>query len=395
MEQTIIIGGGLIGLATAYQISSISPDKKIIVLEKEEDVSQHQSGRNSGVIHTGIYYKPNSLKALNCKKGREELIKFAEEHNIPYKITGKFIVATCESELGPLNDIFERGKANGVPCELVDKAFILEREPNVSAIKGIHVPGAGIIDYPAMAKKLVQLLSARGVEVRLGNKLVGIRRSDDKIRLETSKEELVCSTLINCAGLYSDRIGQLMGLKPKMQIVPFRGEYYDLKSEFEHLVKIPIYPVPNMNFPFLGVHFTPRIGGGVECGPNAVLALAREGYSWSHINIFELVESLTYSGFLRLAGKYWREGWDEIRRSLSKKIFTKALQKLVPTIQEEFLVPGNAGVRAQAISPDGQLIDDFFIEKSGNIVNVFNAPSPGATSCLNIGRSIATSVLES
>jgi L-2-hydroxyglutarate oxidase len=389
MQDITIIGGGLVGLATAYQINKLSPALRVTLIEKEQDVCKHQSGRNSGVIHTGIYYKPGSLKAINCKIGREELIKFAEKHNVAHKITGKFIIATSENELSPLNDIYTRGQANGVECRMVEPDFIHSMEPHVAAIKGIHVPTAGIIDYPGIAQQLLNVLRERGVTVLLGHKLERVEKRTGRIFLCTNQREIETAKVINCAGLYSDHVGRMMGITPKMKIVPFRGEYYDLKPEHEHLVKIPIYPVPNMNFPFLGVHFTPRVTGGVECGPNAVLALAREGYTWSHLNISELLESLSYPGFLKLAGKYWREGWDEIRRSLSKKIFTRALQRLVPAIQEDFLVPGNAGVRAQAISPDGKLIDDFFIEQTDNIVSVFNAPSPGATSCFNIGRSIA------
>jgi len=388
----VIIGGGLVGLATAYQIRRQFPDIKIHLLEKEATVCQHQSGHNSGVIHSGIYYKPNSLKAINCRKGKKELIEFCDQHHVQYKILGKLIVATETGELPTLTELLSRGRANGVQCSEVDRDFIKSCEPHVSAIRGIYVPEAGIIDYPDVAKKIASILLNSDVKLSFGSPVVKSKKVGDETVIFTEKEEISCSLVINCAGLYSDKVAKILGSKPEVKIIPFRGEYYDLKPEFSYLCKIPIYPVPNMNFPFLGVHFTQKINGGIECGPNAVLAMAREGYSWRDINPFELVESITYSGFLKLAAQYWQEGWMEFKRSLSKKLFTKALQRIIPEIREEYLIPGGAGVRAQAVDKTGKLVDDFKIQETKQVINVINAPSPGATSCFNIGRSISEMV---
>jgi L-2-hydroxyglutarate oxidase len=388
-----IIGGGLVGLATAFQIKNISPNTTIHLIEKETNICGHQSGHNSGVIHSGIYYKPNSLKAINCRLGKSELINFCERYNVNFKILGKLIVATETAEIPTLQELLSRGKANGVECSWVDSDFIKSNEPHVNAIQGIYVPEAGIIDYPGVAQKLADIISQQGTEISLGSPVIKCHIENNGAILITKEAEIKCQKVINCAGLYSDHIATILGVPTKMKIIPFRGEYYDLKKEYLHFCKMPIYPVPNMNFPFLGVHLTPKIYGGTECGPNAVLALAREGYSWRDLKLSELIESLTYPGFLKLAGKYWQEGWEEIRRSLSKKLFTRALQRLIPEIQEDYLIPGGSGVRAQAVGIDGKLIDDFLIKETPRVINVLNAPSPGATSCLNIGRSIAKTVL--
>ncbi|MDZ4784902.1 MAG: L-2-hydroxyglutarate oxidase [bacterium] len=385
-----IIGGGLIGLATAYRIHEFYPNLSIRVIEKEETVAKHQSGSNSGVIHTGIYYKPGSLKAENCKNGKIALERFCMEHHIRYQTIGKLIVATDESELPTLNDILKRGKENGVRCSSVGPEFIKEAEPHACGIQGIYVPDAGIVDYPRIAEKLKQLIEHKSGAVMLGTKLIFSRKSTSGLHLTTSKGEIETKYVINCAGLYSDKVAHMLGFRPNLKIIPFRGEYYSLKADYRHLCKALLYPVPNMNFPFLGVHFTKRISGEVECGPNAVLAFKREGYTKLDINFFELFESLTYSGFLKLSSKFWREGWNEIKRSYSKTLFTKALQKLIPEVQEDYLEPGGSGVRAQAIAPDGKMLDDFVIQEDERTINVLNAPSPGATSCLNIGSYIAT-----
>lgn len=394
-----IIGGGLIGLATAYQALKTNPNLRVIIIEKESDVAKHQSGRNSGVIHTGIYYKPGSLKAQNCREGKVALQEFCAEHNIHFKITGKIIAACDESEVATLNELYRRGQANGVKCKIIGPAEIKEIEPHLAAIKGIYVPETGIIDYKQMAQKLRQLISEQGGEISVNCKLFKCKKNSNRITLITSKEEIETKYVINCAGLYSDTVAGILGFKSDLKIIPFRGEYYDLKKEYNHLCRTLIYPVPNMNFPFLGVHFTRRLDflghdSGVECGPNAVLAFAKEGYKKTDVNPVELLQSLSYPGFLRLAKKYWREGSDEILRSYSKSLFTKALQRLIPEVTEEHLTTGGSGVRAQAIRSNGTLVDDFEIVADGNIINVLNAPSPGATSCLNIGTYI-NSLLQS
>lgn len=388
-SDVTIIGGGLVGLATAYRIQEVLPRLKVIVLEKETEICRHQSGNNSGVIHSGIYYKPGTLKATNCRQGKADLLTFCQENGVPFKILGKVIVAVEKSELPTLEELLRRGKANGVQCSMVDTDFLKQCEPHVSGIQGIYVPEAGIVDYPAMAKSLKSKIEHHSGNVITSSEILAAHKESDGFTLETTKQDVRTKFVVNCAGLYSDHIAKLLGSKPQIKIIPFRGEYYDLKPAYEHLCKTLIYPVPNMNFPFLGVHFTRRIGGGVECGPNAVLALAREGYNWRTISPLETFESLTYPGFIKLAGKYWKEGWDEIKRSFSKKLFTQALQRLIPEIQENHLAPGGAGIRAQAIGPDGKLVDDFVIDEAQRVINVLNAPSPGATSCLNIGKTIA------
>lgn len=383
-SDIVIIGGGIVGLSTAYQILK-NYGYPVTVLEKEGAVAEHQTGNNSGVLHSGIYYKPGSLKAENCIRGKALMEQFCDVHQIPYEITGKVIVATNESELPSLDMIYQRGQANGVECKLISSAEVNEHEPHVSCIKGIYVPKAGIVNYRAVSKKLQEQINLLGGEIKLHTKVVGARKERDKIALQTVNGEISADIVINCAGLYSDKMARMLGTTPSVKIVPFRGEYYNLTPQASQLCKTLIYPVPNMNFPFLGVHYTKKIDGSVECGPNAVLAFAREGYKKSDINIPELIESLSYPGFLHIAAKYWREGSYEMLRSFSKPAFVKALQTLIPEIRSEDLSPGGAGVRAQAITVDGKLVDDFLIERHGNIVNVLNVPSPAATSSLNIG----------
>jgi (S)-2-hydroxyglutarate dehydrogenase len=384
----VIIGAGIVGLATAHNASERFPGRKVVVLEKEDGIARHQTGNNSGVLHSGIYYKPGSLKATNCRQGKQAMEEFCRREGIPFDICGKVIVATSSDELPVLEGIFERGKANGVRCEMIGRERLLELEPHVNGIAAIHVPEAGIVDYRAVSRRLGEIVAERGGEIRTGAAVRAIRPDGDRFMVETTAGEIGAGYVVNCAGLHSDRVGAMSGSRPDLRIIPFRGEYYDLVSEVHHLCRNLIYPVPDPSFPFLGVHFTRMIGGGVECGPNAVLAFAREGYTRTTVNLRDLAESLTYPGFIRLASRYWRAGAGEMWRSFSKAAFVRALQKLVPEIRAEHLVPAPAGIRAQAIARDGQLVDDFAIEEQGRVINVFNAPSPAATASLNIGRLI-------
>lgn len=386
--DTAIIGGGIVGLATAWQVTQRHPNRKVVLLEKEDTLAAHQTGRNSGVIHSGIYYKPGSLRATNCRAGKVALEEFCTTHDVAWQQTGKVIVATAENQFQALDNIFKRGQENGVRCEIVDEARLKELEPHTAGIKAIHVPESGIVDYPGVCKKLAELLTQHGAEIRTGVRVTGVNQRTDAVELISDSETVIASQVVNCTGLFSDRVAKLSGQKMKEQIVPFRGEYYVLKPEAEHLCRTLIYPVPDPEFPFLGVHFTRMIEGGVECGPNAVLALAREGYNWTTINPKDLFEALTYSGFLRLATRYWKIGAGEIWRSFSKGAFVKALQKLVPEIEKQHLVVAPAGVRAQALAPEGKLVDDFLILRNDRVLNVCNAPSPAATASLNIGKLI-------
>jgi (S)-2-hydroxyglutarate dehydrogenase len=370
-----IIGGGIIGLATAYQFLHRHPGKRVVVLEKEATVAAHQTGHNSGVLHSGIYYKPGSLKARNCRLGKKAMESFCQAEGIPYDVCGKVIVAVDESELPRLERIFERGQANEVKCEMIDRERLRELEPHAAGVQAIHVPEAGIVNYRRVGQRLAEIIQERGSEVWCDARVVGFKQASGNIKLETRKGELTAKHAVNCCGLHA-------------KILPFRGEFYELKPDSQYLCRNLIYPVPDPSFPFLGVHFTRMIDGGVECGPNAVLAFAREGYRKTDINIADLVETLTYSGFLRMAAKYWRVGAGEMWRSFSKAAFVKALQRLMPEIRSENLVPARAGVRAQAISPVGDMVDDFVIQASDNVINVNNAPSPAATSALNIGNLI-------
>jgi len=384
-----IIGGGIVGLATAWQLSRLRPAWRIVVIEKEATLAFHQTGRNSGVIHSGIYYRPGSLRALNCRAGKVMLEQFCEEHGVAWKRTGKVIVATRAAQLPQLMTIYDRGLQNGVQCEIIERDRLTELEPHCAGLKAIHVPEAGIVDYPGVCLKLGELLVGAGAAIRLNACVRTIDQRTDFVSIQTSDGVIEASQVVNCAGLHSDRVARQSGQRMKERIVPFRGEYFELKPEAEHLCRTLIYPVPDPDFPFLGVHFTRMVNGGVECGPNAVLALAREGYNWQTVNLRDVFESLTYVGFLRLAAKYWKTGLGEVWRSLSKAAFVKALQQLVPEIQAEHLVSAPAGVRAQALGTDGRLLDDFVIQRHQRVVNVCNAPSPAATASLNIGRHVA------
>lgn len=386
--DVVIAGGGIIGLATAWQLSQQQPNLRIVLLEKEASLASHQTGRNSGVIHSGIYYKPGSLRAKNCRAGKLALQQFCTEHGVSWERTGKVIVATNESQVPAMERIHQRGQQNGVECEIIDADRLAEIEPHAAGVRAIHVPEAGIVDYPGMCQALAEQLALRGVEIRLSTRVTHVRQTTDQVEVATTMDTISADQAINCTGLHSDRIARLSGQQMKEQIVPFRGEYFTLTDEAVHLCRTLIYPVPDPRFPFLGVHFTRMIEGGVECGPNAVLALAREGYTWRHINLRDLAESLTYRGFLRLALKYWKTGFGEVWRSFSKPAFVRALQQLVPEIQCQHLVAAPAGVRAQALAPTGDLVDDFLILRNGRVLNVCNAPSPAATASLNIGKHI-------
>ena len=395
MQQTdiIIIGGGIVGLATAYQFTLDYPLLKITLLEKEQQLAAHQTGHNSGVLHTGIYYKPGSLKALNCLEGKSRMEDFCSKEEIDFEICGKVIVAISEAELPALETIYQRGRTNGVSCEMINSEKLHELEPHVAGIKAVHVPEAGIVDYGLVCKRFAKhLQNNEDNQIHCSTKVIGIRHSEN-IVVETEQGEFEGRFLVNCAGLYSDKI-TAMTQPPESKIIPFRGEYYEVRPEKHHLCRNLIYPVPDPSFPFLGVHFTRMINGSLECGPNAVLAFAREGYSRSTVNFLELAEILSYSGFIKLAAKYWRPGVGEMWRSFSKAAFVRALQRLVPEISADDLETAPAGIRAQAVLSNGKLVDDFLIQENKNIINVCNAPSPAATSSLNIGKHIVDIVAE-
>lgn len=388
----LVIGGGIVGLATAWQLKHQFPDAKIRLLEKEPKVAAHQSGRNSGVLHSGIYYKPGSLKAITCREGKLQMEAFCEEYSIQYETCGKVIVAVDAAEVERLDAIYQRGLENGIPCEVIDQKQLRELEPAVAGIQAIHVPVSGIVDYPAVCEKLAELLRASGHDVQLNQEVTQLETTQDTVTIHTKTHRFTAGYLISCGGLHSDRLVRLAGLQPPAKIVPFRGEYFELIESQRGLCRNLIYPVPDPNFPFLGVHFTRMVSGDVECGPNAVFALAREGYSWGNIRLGDLADSLTYPGFLRLAAAHWRMGLGEVHRSISKSAFVRALQRLIPAIRSEHLRPCRAGVRAQALSNNGQMIDDFLWVTGNRSLHVCNAPSPAATASLEIGRRIVEKV---
>ena len=390
----IVIGGGIAGLATALKVNEKNPALKILVIEKEEKIAAHQTGNNSGVIHSGIYYKPGSLKAKNCIRGYHQLIEFCSEHQVPFELCGKIIVATAPEELSALENIFKRGQENGLDgLKKLSVDELREYEPHVAGIAGIHVPQTGIVDYRLVAEAYARLLASRGVEIKLSTKVTGIRRIGNQNIVQTTAGDFSCSLVVSCGCLYADKIAGMTTDNLQVRIVPFRGEYYKLTKEKEYLVKNLIYPVPDPNFPFLGVHFTRMAKGGVEAGPNAVLAFKREGYRKRDISFSELTETLMWPGFQRVASKYWRTGLGEMYRSFSKAAFTRALQKLIPEITEQDLASGGAGVRAQACDRTGGLVDDFMFQESENAIHVLNAPSPAATSSLSIGETISEMVI--
>jgi L-2-hydroxyglutarate oxidase LhgO len=385
----IIVGGGIVGLGVALEITRRFPDLRLLLLEKEDRVARHQSGHNSGVIHSGVYYKPGSLKARLCVSGAAAMVEFCREHGIPHEVCGKVIVATDSEELPRLAELHRRGEANGLAgLRTIGSEELRQIEPHATGIQALVVPSTAITDYAKVSEKYAELITARGGTVLTSAAATAIRRVPSEIVIETSRGAFSTTALINCAGLHSDRISQVAGDDPGVIIVPFRGEYYDLVSERASLVRSLIYPVPDPRFPFLGVHFTRRISGKVDAGPNAVLALAREGYRHRDINLRDLASSLAFPGFWRMTRQHWRNGLDEFRRSLSKPMFVRALQRLVPEVTEKDLVPGGAGVRAQALKPDGALVDDFQFVTSEKILHVLNVPSPAATASLAIGKAI-------
>lgn len=386
----VIIGGGIVGLASAYHILKLQPTAKLAVLEKESAVAAHQTGHNSGVIHSGIYYKPGSLKAQNCINGYNMLLDFCNENNIKYDLCGKLIVAVNDSELPELDKLYKRGFENGLTkISYVSQAQIADYEPNLNGVKAISVPYTGIIDYTEVCEKLAALVIQMGGEIYLNHKVEDISVDTINTEVITVKKTFTTAMLVNCAGLYCDKIAELAGEEIDTKIIPFRGEYYMLRPDKRHLVNNLIYPVPDPDFPFLGVHFTRMINGNVEAGPNAVFAFKREGYHKSDVDLTEMFESLAWPGFQKVAAKYWKTGIGEFYRSFSKGAFTKALQRLIPSITEDDLIPAEAGVRAQACDRAGGLLDDFKIIEKHNAIHVLNAPSPAATSSLSIGKTIA------
>ncbi|MBI4197648.1 MAG: L-2-hydroxyglutarate oxidase [Chloroflexi bacterium] len=384
-----IIGGGILGAATAMKLTAAYPKYKVAVIEKEKELAAHQTGHNSGVIHSGLYYRPGSYKASLCVQGGKDLRAFCDQRGIRYDLIGKVVVATSEAELPALQTLYERGTANGVEgLAMLGPEQLREIEPHTAGMKALHCPMTGIIDYKEVTHAYATQMREQGGDLFTGAKVQKIHGGHGSITLETTQGDFEANHLINCGGLYADTALRMMGVKTEVRIIPFRGEYYEIAPDKHHLVKGLIYPVPNPLFPFLGVHYTRLIHGGVEAGPNAVLALAREGYTKGKIRPSEVMDYLTFPGFWRMSRKYWKTGLGEMYRSFSKKAFTKALQKLLPEIRQEDLVPAGAGVRAQAVDRTGFLLDDFSIVERQNAIHVLNAPSPAATSSLAIGQHI-------
>ena len=393
MYDFAIIGGGIVGLSAAMAIGQRDPHARILVLEKESQPAAHQTGRNSGVIHSGIYYKPGSFKAKFCRQGNRSMVEFCQKHDIPHEICGKVIAATVPEELPALENLYQRGLENGLEIARLTPEEVSQIEPHVRCLGGIRVDSTGIVDYRAVCHKYIELCGDRDVEVRLKTKVENIQPTGDGQAIETNNGTFTARTIVNCAGLHSDRVARSNGVEPGARIVPFRGEYYELKPEKRHLVKNLIYPVPNPNFPFLGVHFTRSIDGSVHAGPNAVLSLKREGYRKTDFDWQDFRDIITYPGFWKLTGRYFDVGVQEMIRSFSKAAFVRSLQRLIPDVVADDLVPYPPGVRAQALKPDGRLVDDFLIVRGDNSIHICNAPSPAATSSLEIGRAIADCVL--
>jgi len=385
--DVLIVGGGIVGLGTGLALTGRA---SVTVVETEPHVALHQTGHNSGVIHSGLYYKPGSAKARNCADGRELLYRFCADNGIPHDRCGKLVVATDAAEVPALEELERRGCANGLDgIRRLNREQLREIEPHVNGVAGLHVPQTGIVNYKTVSEVYARKITEAGGSVRTDAKFVGCKVEQDAITAETTAGPVRAKLLINCAGLYSDRVSRLCGVEPGVRIVPFRGEYYELKPHAERLCKHLIYPVPDARLPFLGVHFTRMIGGGVECGPNAVLAFRREGYRLTDARVRDLLELATYRGFWKMSTKFWRVGLYEIYRSASRRAFWHALRKLIPEVKFHDLVKAGAGVRAQAVSPDGKLVDDFFIRQAARMIHVLNAPSPAATASIAIGRSIA------
>ena len=388
MYDFVIIGGGIVGLSTGMALGKRYPHASILVLEKESNWAYHQTGNNSGVIHSGIYYKPGSFKATFCRSGSRSMVKFCQEHGIAHEVCGKVIVATEAEQLPLLENLYKRGLENGLEVKRISREEVKEIEPHVRCIAGIQVSTTGIVNYKQVCQKYADLIQIQGGELRLNTKVEKIKTTSKGQVLETNQGTFETRFVINCAGLHSDRVAKLGQVDPQAKIVPFRGEYYELTPEKRYLVKTLIYPVPNPDFPFLGVHFTRMIDGSVHAGPNAVLSFKREGYKKTDFDLKDFAEVMTYPGFWKLAAKHADEGIQEIIRSFSKAAFVRSLQKLIPEVQAEDLIPCHAGVRAQALMNDGKLVDDFLIVERGNSVHVCNAPSPAATSSLEIGKAI-------
>ena len=383
-----IIGGGIVGLASAYRLTEQYPDTSVVVLEKEDRVAAHQTSHNSGVIHSGVFYEPGSLKAENCREGKRALIEFCEREGIDYEMCGKVVVATNEREVPELERIEEKGHANQVECTRIGPERLHELEPHVQGVAALKVPDAGIVDYQAVAEALAENVTERGHTVRTGAAVRDLHVTPNHVTVDTTSGAVQARHAVNCAGLYADRIAAMSGQEFDTQIVPFRGEYYELVPERRSLCSRLVYPVPDPAFPFLGVHYTPMIDGRLECGPSAVLAFAREGYRLTDINGAELLEILTYPGFQKLAARHWRKGLRELLQSMSKRVYVQAAQNLIPEVEMNDFTSPRAGVRAQALRRDGTLVDDFLIRETDRVVNVINAASPAATSALNIGTLI-------
>lgn len=388
MTDVTVVGGGAVGLATALALAEVH-GRHVTLLEAEDRLAAHQTGHNSGVIHAGVYYKPGSLKAQLCRQGLEAMYQFCAEEGVPHRRCGKIVVATTAAELPRLEALAERSRANGLAFQRLDAAGIREREPEVAGIQGLWVEETGVADYVEVAKAMGRRLERAGGEVRLGHRVTAIRRDGRSIVTETTRGEVRSERLVNCAGLQCDRVARLAGLDPSVRIVPFRGEYYTLRPERAHLVRGLIYPVPDPNLPFLGVHFTRGVDGVVEAGPNAVLALKREGYRWSDISPRDIADWATFPGFWRMSRAQWRNGLSEARRSLSRARFLESLRVLLPGLTDADIAPGGSGVRAQAVDRNGKLLDDFHVQESPGMVHVLNAPSPAATASLAIGRWVA------
>ncbi len=385
MFDYAIVGGGIVGLSTALALTERFPKSRIIVIEKEKQFASHQTGRNSGVIHSGIYYKPGSFKAQFCREGNESMIAFCRQYGVPYDVCGKVIVATDASEIPALERLHTRAIENGLPVQRLTPEQLHEREPHVASVASLLLPSTGITSYRQVSLTYARLIQERGVDLRLDTKVISIGGNHV---LETTRDAIETRFLINCSGLHSDRIARMSGLDPKVRIVPFRGEYFELKSEKRGLVKHLIYPVPNPAFPFLGVHFTRMIDGSIHAGPNAVLSLKREGYFKTDVSLKDMIETATYPGFWKLAARHTAYGWNEMVRSWSRTAFVRSLQRLIPKITEDDIEPSAAGVRAQALKPDGSLVDDFLFVQGERSLHVLNAPSPAATSSIPIGKSI-------
>ena len=391
-QRCIVIGGGIVGLATASALQDAYPWVQVVVLEKEVDVAFHQSGRNSGVLHSGIYYKPGSLKAKMAVAGSRSMVEFCQRHAITFDLCGKIIVATVTAELAGLKNLYQRGTENGIKVAWLNESEVREIEPNVDCLAAVRVPGAGIVDYLAVCRQLVTNIRSRGGEVIFSQRVVKLDERNSRVRVITDTQEYEGILCIACAGLQCDRIAKLSSVDPGMRVVPFKGEYFELSENRQDIVNGLVYPVPDPRFPFLGVHLTKMVGGGVHAGPNAVLSLKREGYGKFELDARDIMSIVSFGGFWKFAARHYKEGINEMLRSFSKRRFVASLQRLVPSIEAKDLVPSPCGIRAQALAYDGSLVDDFRIIRSGRAVHVCNAPSPAATASLEIGKYIATEV---